>query len=139
MSKPLMPFQINKNGTYWAAWGNTGWSAVHVLALKPKWVTVERVNPKTGAITTRKSKVKRAELVKRDPDLDGSDRPELPPSTVFAQHRTLEAEQAEEHDIDDTPPPMETPKVEPAKDGLTDEKIAEIIGMLADKSTTADW
>lgn len=67
----------------WAAYGETGWSAVRVLKVRRKNVEVERVKPRTGEVVTRNAKARIDRLVKRDPKLKGKDRPEKPPSEFF--------------------------------------------------------
>ena len=80
--------------TAWAAWGDTGWSAVRVMMVVrlKKNVKVERVDPKTEAPITRKAKARVSELVKRDPKKKGADKPAAPPAEVFAEQRKKEAE-----------------------------------------------
>lgn len=71
----------------WAAYGDTRWSAVRVIKVNRAFAQVERVNPKTGEVVTRQAKARIAELVKRDPKLRGSDKPQVPPAEMFAQER----------------------------------------------------
>jgi uncharacterized membrane protein len=126
--------------TAWAAWGDTGWSAVRVMTVSKskKNVKVERVDPKTEAPITRRAKAKISELVKRDSKLKGADKPEAPPAEVFAEQRKAEEVVA--------PPPAPTePAVAPKKALTQEEKDAraeEISKLLhdyfGDKGST-DW
>ena len=108
MSKPLFPHQVSKHGKYWSAMGDTRWSAVQITSISRKWTKATRVNPKTGAVKKKGAKVRIDELLRRDPDLIGADKPEDPPKVVFAEVREARArrekkseEQLEDTDIDD--------------------------------------
>ncbi len=82
-----MPYNISPGGDYWASWGSKGWSAVHATHVKRKWVKVNRVDPKTNGVKKRGAKVRADELVKRDPSLEGKDKPTEGPDVVFADVR----------------------------------------------------
>jgi len=69
--------------TCWAAYGQSGWSAIRVLKIARKNVQCERVKARTGEVVTRNAKAPINRLVPRDPKKKGKDRPPLPPSDYF--------------------------------------------------------
>lgn len=95
--KPLQPYHIREGGSYWAAWGSKGWTAVRVTSAKRKWANVTRVDPKTDETKRKGAKVRIDEMVKRDPAMKGADKPTIGPAEVFDEVRELrESEGAEE-------------------------------------------
>lgn len=128
--KPVMPYHVNPGGSYWAAWGSKGWSAVTVNTVRRKWAKVNRVDARTGAVKKRGSKVRADEMVKRDPALNGADKPTLGPAEVFAdvrQHReAAEAKQlhlTKNSSIDEALPMP--PNLSPSELAARNARIAE--------------
>jgi hypothetical protein len=121
---------------YWAGMGNTRWSAVQITSIKRKWATADRVNPSSNEVTKRGAKVKVAELVKRDPGRKGKDKPQSPPSEVFAKVREIEAESKAQ--MKDVPEPEPAPAKE--RNGkLRSSQIQKLLALLDDDSTVDDW
>ncbi len=89
--RPLDTWHIREGGNYWASWGSKGWTAVLVISVARKWAKVRRLDPKTGALKKRTSKVRLDELVKRDPKQKGRDKPKVGPADVFAGVRSSRA------------------------------------------------
>ena len=83
MIEPLLPIRVAVGGNYWAAWGDTGWSAVRIVRVQRKWAIAQRVRPTTNEVTTKRAKVSLTELMKRDPKLKGRDKPDVPPFVIF--------------------------------------------------------
>lgn len=94
MTQPVLPWHVYEGAHYWAAWGNKGWTAVTVVAVKRKWAQVTRVDPKTNKPKNRNSKVRLDELVKRDPKKKGKDKPQEGPAAVFAGARASREQEA---------------------------------------------
>ena len=105
--KAIPPHHIRDGGHYWASWGDKGWTAVYIISAKRKWAKVDRVDPRTGTIKKRNAKVRVDEMVKRNPKLNGSDKPEIGPAVVFAKARKLRTELAEFSEIKLEPTPVE--------------------------------
>jgi len=125
-------WRIYEGQHYWAPWGESGWSAVVITRLKRTWCRVSRVNPRTGALTTNKGRVRRDLLVKRDPALQGKDRPmvvptEIQPLMTPAEPATLTEPEPEPEPISAAVP---KPGVErtPSEDAVYQERIAELLG-----------
>jgi len=138
MSKPVLSYNVMDGGHYWAAWGKSGWSAVRVLETKRKTAEAERVDPKTGAITTRKAKVRLDRLVRRDPKLKGEDRPGNPPAEVFIEVLSApEPSKVEEPKIVSAQKPQmkRTPEEEKARR----KEMERLLDLFEDKSTTDYW
>jgi len=91
--KPIPPYQVREGADYWAAWGSKGWTAVRVRSAKRKWAFVDRIDPITNEVRSRKAKVRVDELVRREPKLKGKDKPEISPSVVFDDVRSFRAAQ----------------------------------------------
>lgn len=79
----LLPWQVGTATHAWAPWGDSGWSAVEIKGLAPKWCRANRVNARTGEVVATSAKVRRSRLLKRDPEQLGKDKPALSPSEVF--------------------------------------------------------
>lgn len=88
MSIPVPDHLVAEGETYWASWGDKGWSAVKVLQVKRTKAVVERVNPKTNKALPSGATVRLDELVKRDTILLGADKPQRLPVSVFASIRS---------------------------------------------------
>lgn len=144
MPAPLLPWQVCNGSTYWAAKGDTKWSAVRILKVLRVKADVERVIPRSQKIIHRKGKVRLDELVKRDPKLKGKDKPTAPPAEVFKQVRELREEETQVAETvpEPAPEPEATP---PAKKPTLDEeaarreRVSRLFELLADDSTDDDW
>lgn len=80
--------------------------------------------------------MKVAELIKREPKLKGKDKPEAPPSEVFARSRELEKTSEVE------PKNEPKPEVKPKASGngkVSPETMAKLLALLDDDSTIDDW
>ena len=86
---PVVEWAVRPGSHFWAPYGDERWSAVTVIKKSRIWATTRRVNPKSGQVITRSSKVKVGELVRRDPDLEGKDKPQGSPAEVFEKVREL--------------------------------------------------
>ena len=144
MPTPLLAWQVTNGGTYWASKGNTKWSAVRIIKVSRRWAQVERVVPRNGKIIHRKGKVKLEELVKRDPNLKGKDKPKAPPSEVFAKVREIRAEaKVAAKDmpapIQEVPPVVAPIKRTPAEEAAHLKRLEKLFEMLEDDSTDDDW
>lgn len=147
MPNPILPWQVGTGGTYWAARGDTQWSAVRILAVMRKKAHVERVVPRTGEIIHRKGKVKLDELVKRDPKLKGKDKPKHPPAEVFKRVREVRAEEKREKGAKAPEPVQESiPEEKTAPSERTPEEearrqaaIQKLFDMLPDDGFDDDW
>jgi hypothetical protein len=141
---PLLPIHVGVGGTYWAAKGDTKWSAVRVLRVLRVKAEVERVIPRNQKIIHRKGKVKLDELVKRDPKLKGKDKPKAPPAEVFKEVREAREKQKQ---LAAEPPPKPVPQPEvkapvartPEEEAEAMERLAKLFDLLDDGSTTDDW
>lgn len=146
----LMPWQIQPGGSFWAPYGKKGWSAVNVLDVGRVWAKVERVKPKTGEVVNRKGRVRKDELLVRDPKVNGADRPEEGPDVVFAKFREdrlaaktkdMEAKAAA---LVAAPEPVEAAP-EPRQEKSPEEQariwktISALLDALPDDSTDDDW
>ncbi len=141
LPKPLLPIHVGVGGTYWAAKGDTKWSAVRILRVLRVKAEVERVVPRNQKIIHRKGKVKLDELVKRDPKRKGKDKPTVPPKEVFADVRKERAAAAAVTVVEAAPAPK-PPVVKrrsPAEEAATSKKLAKLIELLGDDSTDDDW
>jgi len=87
VSIPVPDHLVSEGETYWASWGNKGWSAVRVIQVKRTKAMVERVNPKTNETLPSNATVRLDELVKRNAALLGADKPQRPPASVFKSIR----------------------------------------------------
>jgi hypothetical protein len=144
LPKPLLPIHVGIGGTYWAAKGDTKWSAVRILRVLRKKAEVERVIPRSQKIIHRQGKVKLDELVKRDPKLNGKDKPKSPPAEVFAEVR--EAREQQRQLVAEAPPvPIPQPQTKvpvvrtPEEEAETRAHVAKLFDLLDDGSTTDDW
>lgn len=135
--EPLLPFQVIEGKDYWSAFGDTRWSAVRITTLKRKWATAERVNASSNEATKRGARVKVAELVPRDPKLKGKDKPQSPPSDVFARGRGQKKAIKPQID-DDAPKPVS--KERPSSNGTGRQaQLEKLLARLDDDSTIDDW
>ena len=91
MSDPIPPYLVSEGSHYWASWGNKGWTAVRVSQVKTKYAIVQRIDPLTNEVRTKEARVKLDELVKRNPDLNGEDKPTTGPADVFGRVRSSRA------------------------------------------------
>ena len=151
----VMIYEAQANGTFWAPYGEKGWSAVRIRNLGYKHARVDRVKPKTQEVVTTKGKVRLDELIGRDPKLVGADRPRQTPDELFADFRksreALEAEEKEkkvmdqakvEHEpeaVAEKPQPKTQPKLNSEEEKEHAERMANIFDMLEDGSTDDDW
>ena len=87
MSDPIHSRLIAEGTDYWASWGSKGWTAVKVLQVKSKYAIVQRMDPLTNEVTTAEARVRLDEMVKRIPELGGTDKPVDGPAEVFASVR----------------------------------------------------
>lgn len=85
----VLPHMVRPGGNFWAPFGDKGWSAVTINSVSRLWCKATRVKPTTGDVVTTGSKVRRDELVRRNPDMDGRDKPTEPASVVFKSVRDL--------------------------------------------------
>ncbi len=116
---------------YWVPWGNFGWSAVVLTKLSRIWCRASRVDPRTGEVTTKRGRVRRDRLVRRDPALKGTDRPVGPPDEIVPPPAPAEPAPA----LTQAPtPPCPKPEVE-----HTPARVARLLDLLDDDSTTSDW
>ena len=140
---PLFPIHVGAGGAYWAAKGDTKWSAVRVIKVQRKWAQVERVLPHNQKIIHRKGKVKLDELVKRDPKLKGKDKPTAPPKEVFATVRQDREKAKEQVEITPvavvTPAPVAPKPQTPKEEAATQARLAKLFDLLGDDSTDDDW
>lgn len=149
-NRQLLPHEAVKNGTYWAPYGDKGWSAVRLRSLGYKHAKVDRVKPKTQEVVTTKGKVRLDELIRRDPKLVGTDRPAKAPNETFATSRE-QRERLEEEAVE--PKTMESAQAEQpveaktrTETALTSEeetarqkKLALLLDLIDDDATTTDW
>ena len=89
MSDPIHSRLIAEGADYWASWGSKGWTAVKVLQVKSKYAIVQRIDPLTNEVTTAEARVRLDEMVKRIPELGGTDKPVTGPADVFARVRRV--------------------------------------------------
>ena len=138
--KPLLPWQVCNGSTYWAAKGDTKWSAVRILKVLRVKADVERVVPRNGNIIHRRGKVRLDELVKRDPKLKGKDKPKSSPAEVFESVRELRDQEkdAVPATLEPTPEPQPDPPRPPAK-RLSTKQVNKLFDLLDDDSTDSDW
>jgi hypothetical protein len=130
-----LDWQVTLGHSYWAPWGDTGWSAVVITRLKRVWCRARRVNPRTEETTTTKANVRRDRLVKRDPDLKGKDRPAFPVDALFSSVAE-EPEPIEEPE----PAPKPQPKpLTPEEKAAQAQRMSGLMSLLDDDSTTSDW
>ncbi len=142
LPKPLLPVHVGLGGTYWAAKGDTKWSAVRILKVLRVKADVERVIPRNQKIIHRKGKVKLDELVARDPKLKGKDKPTAPPKEVFADVREARERVKEVPVVPVVPTPAPKPPVPKmtAKDQEAQRKrVEKLFELLRDDSTDDDW
>jgi len=130
-------FQVQTGSKGWAPWGASGWSAIVVTKAHYKWCRVNRVNSKTGEVAA-KGKVRRDQILSRDPEQKGKDKPSQPPGDVFVP-------KPDEETSTPTPTPQKAP-VEPTKVPSSAEEMAtkvvridELLGLIDDDSTSDDW
>ena len=83
----VLPHMVRPGGNFWAPFGDKGWSAVTINSVSRLWCKATRVKPSTGGVVTTGSKVRRDELIKRNPDMEGRDKPTDPASVVFKDAR----------------------------------------------------
>jgi hypothetical protein len=114
--RPLNTWNIGEGGHYWASWGSKGWTAVLVISVARKWAKVRRLDPKTGTLKKRTSKVRLDELVKRDPKKKGKDKPKVGPADVFAGVRSSR-KLAEEAKAAEPEPPIGATELTPTHSG----------------------
>lgn len=88
MSIPVPDHLVAEGETYWASWGDKGWSAIRVIQVKRTKAIVERFNPKTNKALPSNATVRLDELVKRDETLLGADKPQKLPASVFMTIRS---------------------------------------------------
>jgi hypothetical protein len=132
-----MPFQVMVGRPYWAAFGDRRWSAVQIVTIKRKWANADRVNPSSNQVTKRGARVKVTELVKRDPELKGKDKPQSPPVEVFAKVR--EVEKPIEPVEEETVPKPKRKLRSPESERVRAEHVGKLLGLLDDQSTVDDW
>jgi hypothetical protein len=135
MMRALMPHEIHRGGSYWAPWGDSGWSAVVVQRLGHKRARVERVNPRTLEAADTKGWARLDEMVKRDPKAKGKDRPTTPHEELFRDSRVLrlkKAISAPAQPVADEPKDLASPEERLAR---TDRALA----LLPDQFKEEDW
>ena len=130
-------FQIQDGSKGWAPWGTSGWSAIVVTKAHYRWCRVNRVNSKTGEVVA-KGKVRRDQILSREQDQKGKDKPSRPPGDVFVA-------KPDEEITEEAPINQEAP-VKPERIPFTEEEMAakaaridELLGLVGDDSTTDDW
>lgn len=145
----LLPHEAYRNGTYWAPFGNKGWSAVTITKLGRLHARVERVNPKTQEVIA-KGKVRMDELLKRDPKKIGIDKPKDTPDVMFAEYREQRAaveakevaqkmERAQrEWEAEETETPEPEPELTPEEKAARQERLSALLDQLGD-DTDSDW
>ena len=142
LPQPLFPIHIGAGGTYWAAKGDTKWSAVRVLKVLRVRAEVERVIPRNGNVIHRKGKVRLDELVKRDPKRKGKDKPKAPPAEVFESVRAARIQEKHAVPATSEPIPEPEPKPEPPRPPgkrLSSEEVDKLFELVNDDSTDDDW
>jgi len=142
MARPLFSFQVSRLSTYWAPWGEDGWSAVLVIRLGRTRVRVERVNPKTQVAAKTKGWTRLDELLKRDPKQAGADRPEEGPAIVFKEVREARANKAAEAfklkaQAEEAPP--EPLAEEAPRERVSEDRIGQVLDLAADQYSEEDW
>lgn len=110
---PQPPADVMIGKDFWAPFGTKRWSAVRVLSITDGIAEVTRVNASSNEPKTRRSKVKTARLVKRDPNQKGKDKPAATPEEMFSA-----AEQ---------------------KTTTGRSRVAHLMALLDDDSTIDDW
>lgn len=111
MPQPVL--NVINGGDYWAPFGETRWSAVRVISVADGVAEANRVNATTNEPKARVTSVNAAQLVARDPALNGDDKPDANPSDVFDGRATEEE--------------------------LRQARVLSLVDLLDDNSTTDDW
>lgn len=157
----LLDFQIQRGTNAWAPWGQSGWSAVEVQKAQRKWAQVHRIKPATGERSGKTTgKVRKDQLIKRDPALKGADRPEFTPEEIFTEAVTPEdvtvelsppvVEEKQVEAVLDRPasmlgaraltaPAEQRPKLTPREHKAKIEAIERALALIDDDSTEDDW
>jgi len=142
-SRIFVEWQVQRRTRAWAPWGDSGWSAVIVNDRRRTRARVDRVNPRTNE-PTAKGSVRCDELVRRDPDLKGRDRPAFAPSHVFEGIRRVRAQIKEErvkrrsmNETEETSETEETPTV--VDDRPPEERLKRLLALTDDEATAEDW
>jgi hypothetical protein len=146
-TRHLMQHEVIAGGTYWAPYGNKGWSAVQIISKGYKHARVARVRPKTQEVINRKGKVRLDELLRREPKVAGADRPKETPEEIFgvfrAQRKESEEKVKQEKQVEEAPvETVETavePERTPEEEAERQKKLQAIFDLLDDGSTTDDW
>ena len=139
----LLPYEVHKNAAYWSPWGEGGWSAVVVHRLGRTRARVERCNPKTQVPAPTKGWARLDEMVRRDPKLKGTDRPEQAPPEVFKDSRAHRA--AKELESAAKAQPVAQPSMSLAelvrsqRPATTTDRIEKLLELAGDSSTDEDW
>jgi len=142
MPMPLGDYSIRVGGTYWSAFGDKRWSAVRVIGLGYRLAKVERVKPHNQVVIHRKGKARRDEMLPRDPAKKGKDKPTELPSVVFTRVREMREEDKAKRKEKKEEPVVPEPQPKPAPRPTSESRqlrIAELLGLLDDDSTTDDW
>lgn len=143
----VMSWHVYKDAAYWAPYGDNAWSAVIITKVGRVWARGQRVKPRTGVVVTEKARVRMDELIKRDPGLTGTDRPEVPPVEFFAKYRAGKArvEQLEKESRMTKPETIETkpaPTQPAEKDTSTEsqriERATKLFSLFGE-ATDDDW
>lgn len=112
----VVPWHVFKDATYWAPYGDSAWSAVIITKVGRVWARAQRVKPRTDVVVTEKARVRMDELIKRDVNLTGTDRPPVPPVEFFARFREDKARvERLEKEAQMTEPEVPEPEVVPTK------------------------
>lgn len=153
--RQVFDHEVCVHGTYWAPFGNKGWSAVRVTKVGYKHAQVDRVKPKTQELIA-KGKVRKDELLKRDAKLGGRDRPQEGPADVFSTYRE-QREQLEQEEQDakiereqqapprvvpvmlETTPVVEDDELTVEATALPPERLRALLDLIDDDATTDDW
>lgn len=140
---PVVPqASVWTNGTYWAPWGDGGWSAVKIVKLGRIYARAIRVKPKTGEEAKTRGKVRMDELVRRDPKLQGADRPESPPVVVFADVRLVRSDlekKAQEKVLRDEEQAGQAMAESVRRELASEDRVLRVLSLLEDESTEEDW
>lgn len=150
-ARHFMPWQVRPGNTFWAPYGDKGWSAVTILEVGRVWGKAERIKPKTGDVVNRSGRVRLDELLLRDPKVKGADRPTEAPSVMFTKFRE-ERLAATTKDMEtraaalvvppepvEAPPAPPAPKLTPTEAKAHSKLVTGIFDLLEDQSTTDDW
>lgn len=141
-SRTAIPWHVYEGQHFWSPWGDHGWSAITLNRLKRIWCRVSRVNPRTGEITTNKARARRDQLVRRDPALQGRDRPGASPVEILPPPAAPEPEPepvTEPEPVHEPCPKEEVEPRSPAEEKAFQKRLTKLFNSLSDSDTEDDW